>query len=157
MPVPPGTALIADKWTTLVLHALGSGGVLRHAELRRRIEGVSDKMLTQTLRDLERNGLVRRTDHGVIPPRVDYALTPLGRTLQEAVSGLCGWVVENMDEIAAAQDAYDAGPQPDARGSRRGYRAGRRSGISAFGRRNPDARSAAGSACSAHRRVLPAP
>lgn len=107
-------ALIADKWTTLVLHALGSGGVLRHADLRRGIEGVSAKMLTQTLRDLERNGLVQRTDHGVIPPQADYALTPLGRTLQEAVSRLCGWVVENMDEITAAQDAYDAGPQPDA-------------------------------------------
>ncbi len=106
--------LIADKWTTLVLHALGGHGVQRHAELRRRIEGISDKMLTQTLRDLQRNGLVSRTDHGQIPPRVDYALTPLGATLQRTVTALCGWVVENMPEVRAAQAAFDAEPQVGA-------------------------------------------
>ena len=106
--------LIADKWTTLVLHALGAHGVQRHAELGRRIDGISPKMLTQTLRDLQRNGLVARTDHGEIPPRVDYALTPLGVTLQQTVTQLCGWVVEHLPEVHAAQATFDAAPHVDA-------------------------------------------
>lgn len=106
--------LIADKWTTLVLHALGTHGTQRHGELRRRIEGISEKMLTQTLRDLQRNGLVARTDHGEIPPRVDYALTPLGATLQRTVTQLCAWVTDHMAEVRAAQATFDEGPQVDA-------------------------------------------
>jgi DNA-binding HxlR family transcriptional regulator len=89
-------------------------GTARHSELGRRIEGISDKMLTQTLRDLQRNGLVARTDHEQIPPRVDYALTPLGERLQRTVTQLCGWVVEHMPEVHAAQATFDAAPQPDA-------------------------------------------
>ncbi len=107
-------SLIADKWTTLVLHALGAHGTARHAELRRRIEGISDKMLTQTLRDLQRNGLVERTDHEQLPPRVDYTLTPLGESLHRTVGQLCVWVLDHMPDVHAAQAAYDTEPHRDA-------------------------------------------
>ena len=99
--------LIADKWSVLVLGAL-MGGTLRHAELRRKIEGISQKMLTQTLRHLERNGLVRREIYPEVPPRVEYSLTDLGDTLAVPISVLTGWAEAHIDEISAARARADA-------------------------------------------------
>lgn len=90
--------LVADKWTTLVIYLL-SGGTKRYGELQKAIGGISQKMLTQTLRRLEEDGLVKRTVFPVVPPRTEYELTPLGRTLQEPLKGLCAWAVEHMGEV----------------------------------------------------------
>ncbi|MFF7457966.1 winged helix-turn-helix transcriptional regulator [Kitasatospora sp. NPDC008115] len=98
---------IADKWSLLVI-ALLDRGSLRFTELRREIHGISQRMLTVTLRQLERDGLVERTVHPVVPPRVEYALTPLGRTLHETVRSLVTWTETHQREIAAARAAYDA-------------------------------------------------
>ncbi|MFH8590054.1 winged helix-turn-helix transcriptional regulator [Streptomyces celluloflavus] len=98
---------VADKWSLLAI-ALLDCRELRFTELRREIDGISQRMLTVTLRQLERDGLVRRTVHAVVPPRVDYALTPLGATLHETIHALVGWTEEHQDEIAAARAAYDA-------------------------------------------------
>jgi DNA-binding HxlR family transcriptional regulator len=97
---------IADKWSLLVI-ALLDGRRMRFTELRREIDGVSQRMLTVTLRHLERDGLVRRTVHPVIPPRVDYELTPLGSTLHAAVQALVVWTETHQREIAAARADYD--------------------------------------------------
>ena len=99
---------IADKWTTLVIGILSQKPAVRFSELRRSIEGISQKMLTQTLRDLERDGLVTRTVFAVVPPRVDYALTPLGRTLGEPLRALEQWATAHMAEIRDAQARFDA-------------------------------------------------
>lgn len=98
---------IADKWSLLVL-ALLDRGTLRFTELRCKIDGISQRMLTTTLRHLERDGLVRRTVHPVVPPRVDYELTPLGVTLLETVQSLVTWTEEHQNEIAAARSRYEA-------------------------------------------------
>ena len=98
---------LADKWSLLVVELLG-GGTRRFTELRRDIDGVSQRMLTLTLRHLERDGLVRRTVHPVVPPRVDYELTPLGATLLDAVAPLVAWTRAHRDEIARARHDYDA-------------------------------------------------
>ncbi len=98
---------IADKWSLLVI-ALLEHRRLRFTELRREIDGVSQRMLTVTLRQLERDGLVRRTVHPVVPPRVDYELTPLGVSLHETVQALVTWTDAHQREIAAARSAYDA-------------------------------------------------
>ncbi|AXE87904.1 helix-turn-helix domain-containing protein [Streptomyces sp. Go-475] len=97
---------IADKWSLLVI-ALLANRRLRFTELRREIDGVSQRMLTVTLRSLERDGLVKRTVHPVVPPRVDYELTSLGRTLHTTIQSLVTWTEEHQDEIAAARTAYD--------------------------------------------------
>jgi DNA-binding HxlR family transcriptional regulator len=91
---------IADKWTALVIQVLASG-TLRYAALRREIGGISQKMLTQTLRSLERDGLVQRKVHPVVPPKVEYALTRLGRTLIEPLQGLCRWSEKHLPELEA--------------------------------------------------------
>ena len=98
---------IADKWSLLVI-ALLDERRMRFTELRREIDGVSQRMLTVTLRQLERDGLVRRTVHPVVPPRVDYELTPLGASLHETVQALVSWTDTHQREIAAARSAYDA-------------------------------------------------
>lgn len=98
--------LIADKWTVLVIYALRSGK-RRYNELSRTVDGISRKMLTQTLRDLERNGMVLRTVYPGTPSRVDYRLTPLGERLVPLLSMLCDWAAEHMERVAAAQEAYD--------------------------------------------------
>jgi DNA-binding HxlR family transcriptional regulator len=98
---------VADKWSLLVI-ALLEHRTLRFTELRRRIDGVSQRMLTVTLRQLERDGLVRRTVHPVVPPRVDYALTPLGSTLHATIQALVTWTQTHQNEIAAARAEYDA-------------------------------------------------
>ncbi|MFJ8463109.1 winged helix-turn-helix transcriptional regulator [Streptomyces swartbergensis] len=98
---------IADKWSLLVI-ALLDNRRLRFTELRREIDGVSQRMLTVTLRSLERDGLVKRTVHPVVPPRVEYELTSLGRTLHTTIQSLVTWTERHQDEIAAARTAYDA-------------------------------------------------
>jgi DNA-binding HxlR family transcriptional regulator len=95
-------ALIADRWSMLVIYAL-STRVRRHGELKRMIGGISQKMLTQTLRALERDGLVTRSVHDVVPPRVDYALTPLGRTLLEPLRAICRWAQKNLPQVRNAR------------------------------------------------------
>ncbi|WP_051571099.1 winged helix-turn-helix transcriptional regulator [Cryptosporangium arvum] len=97
---------VGDRWTVLVVGVLGDGDA-RFSELRRRIERISQKMLTQTLRSLERDGLVRRTVYPEVPVRVEYGLTDAGRTLLEPLRALRQWSIEHRDEIAAAQAAYD--------------------------------------------------
>jgi DNA-binding HxlR family transcriptional regulator len=91
---------IADKWTALVIQIL-AGGTMRYAALQREIGGISQKMLTQTLRSLERDGLVQRTVHPVVPPKVEYSLTKLGRTLIEPLQGLCRWSEKHLAELQA--------------------------------------------------------
>ncbi|MFD3435903.1 winged helix-turn-helix transcriptional regulator [Streptomyces sp. NPDC058685] len=98
---------VADKWSLLVI-ALLDRRVLRFTELRREIDGISQRMLTVTLRQLERDGLVRRTVHPVVPPRVEYELTALGGTLHTTIRSLVTWTEEHQNEIAAARADYDA-------------------------------------------------
>jgi DNA-binding HxlR family transcriptional regulator len=102
---------VGDKWSLLVIYLLGDG-TRRFMDLLRTIEGISQRMLTVTLRGLERDGLVTRTVHPVVPPRVEYTLTPLGRTLMESVGPLMEWSIAHTADIAAARAAYDARPEP---------------------------------------------
>lgn len=97
---------LADKWSLLVVELLGHG-MLRFTQLKRQIDGISQRMLTLTLRNLERDGLVTRTVHPVVPPRVDYELTPLGSTLLEAVRPLVAWTREHREEINGSRAVYD--------------------------------------------------
>ena len=99
-------ARIGDKWTVLVVQTLGEGS-RRFNELRREIPSVSQRMLTLTLRNLERDGLVNRTVTPSIPPRVDYELTELGKSLQKPICGLATWALENVDAIHNAQARFD--------------------------------------------------
>lgn len=98
--------LIADKWATLVVSLLEIEP-MRFAALQRRIGGISQKMLTQTLRALERDGLVTRTVYAEVPPRVEYALTPLGRTLCKPIGAIIQWSEENIGAIITARQQYD--------------------------------------------------
>ena len=98
---------VGDKWSLLVVGMLSQGSH-RFSELRRSIEGISQRMLTLTLRGLERDGLVTRKVTPSIPPRVDYGLTPLGETLIKSVMGLVGWARQNRGAIDAARTRYDA-------------------------------------------------
>src|SRR6266699_6792849 len=98
---------IADKWSLLVICVLADG-TKRFSVLRREIDGISQRMLTLTLRQLEREGLVTRTVFPVVPPRVDYELTPLGSTLLDTIQSLVAWAGEHGNQIAAARAAYDA-------------------------------------------------
>ena len=98
---------IGDKWTVLVVETLAHGP-RRFNELRRDIPSVSQRMLTLTLRNLERDGLVSRTVTPTIPPRVDYELTELGHSLQKPISGLANWALENVAAIHGAQARFDA-------------------------------------------------
>lgn len=97
---------IADKWTLMVIDAL-TEGELRFTRLREKVHGVSQKMLTKTLRQMERDGLVKRTVHAVVPPRVDYRLTPLGESLGEAACGIWLWAEKYVGEVEAARQAFD--------------------------------------------------
>jgi DNA-binding HxlR family transcriptional regulator len=98
---------IGDKWTVLVVLLL-SDGPLRFSELRARLGAVAPKVLTQTLRRIERDGLVTREIFAEVPPRVEYALTGLGRSLTTPISVIGDWAETHLDQITAAQDAYDA-------------------------------------------------
>lgn len=99
---------IGDKWSVMVVGMLGRNGTLRFNELKRLINGVSQRMLTLTLRNLERDGLVTRTIYPEVPPRVEYRLTELGKTLQEPISALWDWSAENHHAIVDARAIYDA-------------------------------------------------
>ena len=98
---------VGGKWSALLVHALADGP-RRHGQLRTRIAGVSQKMLTQTLRELERDGLVTRTVIPTVPVRVDYALTPLGRTLVPVLGALKDWSETHIEQVLAARDSFDA-------------------------------------------------
>lgn len=102
-------ARIGDKWSVLVVMLL-SDGPKRFNELKRLIGGVSQRMLTLTLRSLERDGLVTRTQFLTVPPRVDYELTPLGHSLRAPVMTLGAWALENHQTIARSRAAFDARP-----------------------------------------------
>lgn len=99
---------VADKWTMIVLEVLTERGELRFSKLRSHCEGISQKMLTQTVRQMERDGLLIRTVHPVIPPRVEYRLTDLGLSLAEAFCGVWVWAARNVDRIEASRATYDA-------------------------------------------------
>ena len=98
---------IADKWTLLVIDALEGEKEMRFTRLQERVGGVIQKMLTRTLRQLERDGLVTRRVHATVPPRVDYRLTPLGVTLGESICGLWIWLEKSMDKVERARRGYD--------------------------------------------------
>ena len=99
---------IGDKWSVMVVGMLGRNGTLRFNELKRMINGVSQRMLTLTLRNLERDGLVTRTIYPEVPPRVVYTLTPLGETLCAPIAAIRHWAEAHIGEVAAAQTIYDA-------------------------------------------------
>ncbi|MFO0579820.1 MAG: helix-turn-helix domain-containing protein [Polyangia bacterium] len=109
---------VGDKWSVLIV-ALLKDGALRFSELKRMIEGISQRMLTLTLRGLERDGLISRTVTPTIPPRVDYELTPLGRTLLTPVLALTEWAQQHRTELQAARDRFDRNEQKRARRSAR--------------------------------------
>jgi DNA-binding HxlR family transcriptional regulator len=101
-------ARIANKWTAMVVIALGDRR-LRFGELRTVVDGISGKVLTDTLRDLERDGLVERRAYAEVPPRVEYELTALGRTLHEPLLALSRWAEEYIADVLVARESYDAG------------------------------------------------
>jgi len=109
-------ARIGDKWSVLTVSRLGSGP-LRFNELKRGIGGISQRMLTLTLRGLERDGLVTRTVFPTVPPRVDYELTALGRSLLVPVNALGDWAIKNRKKIEEAQAGFD-GARPDTKPSK---------------------------------------
>lgn len=98
---------VADKWTMLILEVLAEKGELRFTRLSELVEGISQKMLTQTLRHMERDGLVTRTVFPIIPPRVEYRLTPLGLGLGAAFCGVWVWAAENLQQVEAARSGFD--------------------------------------------------
>lgn len=97
---------VADKWTMLVLEVLTEKGELRFTRLSEFVEGISQKMLTQTLRQMERDGLLTRTVHAVVPPKVEYKLTKLGLSLGAAFCGVWVWAAENIDEVERARQKF---------------------------------------------------
>ena len=103
--------LIADKWAVLIIYTL-SRGTMRHNELARALVDISQKVLTQALRKLERNGIVARTVFPVVPPRVEYALTPLGTSLVGILRTLTTWAEVNFGAVEAARKRFDESPKP---------------------------------------------
>ena len=98
---------VADKWTLLIVEELEENGELRFTQLSRKIPGISQKMLTQTLRQMERDGLVHRTVRPVVPPKVEYRLTDLGHGLSESFCGVWRWVESNLKKVEAARQQFD--------------------------------------------------
>jgi DNA-binding HxlR family transcriptional regulator len=98
---------VADKWTMMILEVLTEHGELRFTRLGELVEGVSQKMLTQTLRHMERDGLLVRTVHAVVPPKVEYRLTGLGLSLGSAFCGVWVWAAENLDRVEEARQIFD--------------------------------------------------
>ncbi|MEI7298390.1 helix-turn-helix domain-containing protein [Paraburkholderia tropica] len=101
---------VADKWTMLVLDVLAEDSPLRFSRLSERVEGISQKMLTQTLRAMERDGLIERTVYPVVPPKVEYKLTELGITLGAAFCGVWVWAANNLEAVEKARNAFDDAP-----------------------------------------------
>ena len=106
-------AKIANKWTAMIVIAL-SGGPLRFGELRQAVDGISGKVLADTLRDLERDGIVDRTSYDEMPPRVEYELTTLGRTLREPLTALGRWAEKYIEDVMSARESYDKRLTPGA-------------------------------------------
>jgi DNA-binding HxlR family transcriptional regulator len=104
---------VADKWTMMVLDALAEHGELRFTRLSGLVAGISQKMLTQTLRHMERDGLLVRTVHAVVPPKVEYRLTGLGLSLGSAFCGVWVWAAENLEEVELARQVFDGGTVKD--------------------------------------------
>lgn len=98
---------VADKWTMIILEVLTEHGELRFTQLARHVGGISQKMLTQTLRQMERDGMVTRTVHAVVPPRVDYRLTDLGASLGAAFCGVWIWAEDNLARVEEARARFD--------------------------------------------------
>ena len=98
---------VADKWTMIILEVLNEHGELRFTQLARHVGGISQKMLTQTLRQMERDGMVTRTVHAVVPPRVDYKLTDLGASLGAAFCGVWIWAEENLARVEESRARFD--------------------------------------------------
>jgi DNA-binding HxlR family transcriptional regulator len=98
---------VADKWTMLILEVLAEKGELRFTRLFELVAGISQKMLTQTLRQMERDGLVIRTVHAVVPPKVEYRLSELGLSLGAAFCGVWIWAEQNLDRVETARRAFD--------------------------------------------------
>ena len=96
---------IADKWTVLIIHRL-SEGTLRFAQLRRAVDGISQKVLTKTLRELEKDGIVTRRLYASVPPKVEYSLTDLGRSLCNLVEGICTWAEANIEQVQESRERY---------------------------------------------------
>ena len=109
-PLEYGMELFGGKWNSRIICVLAALGTLRYSELRKRIDGVSQKMLTQTLRSLERDGLVLRTMTPQIPPRVDYELTAAGQSLRAPLKALEDWAKQHMASVLEARDVYDEAP-----------------------------------------------
>jgi DNA-binding HxlR family transcriptional regulator len=104
---------VADKWTMIILEVLAEHGRLRFTRLGEHVGAISQKMLTQTLRQMERDGLVLRTVHPVVPPKVEYELTDLGANLGEAFCGVWTWAEQNRSRVEAARLSFDARTRPD--------------------------------------------
>ncbi len=98
---------VADKWTMLILEVLAEKGELRFTRLSELVEGISQKMLTQTVRQMERDGLLTRTVHPVVPPKVEYKLTMLGMSLGAAFCGVWVWAAENLKQVEKARRKFD--------------------------------------------------
>ena len=105
--------LIADKWTVLIIRRLADG-TLRFAQLRRSVDGISQKVLTNILRSLERDGIVTRRIYASVPPKVEYSLTTLGRSLCNLVVGICGWAEANIEQVQAAREVYARTPRENS-------------------------------------------
>ena len=103
---------VADKWTMLILEVLTEQAPLRFGQLATQVTGISQKMLTQTVRQMERDGLVTRTVYPVVPPHVEYELTPLGLTLGGAFCGVWVWASDNLKAVGKAREAFDAKNAP---------------------------------------------
>jgi len=108
-------ARVGDTWSVYVIHVLGEAKTLRFNVLRKEVDGISQRMLTVTLRGLERDGLVTRTIFPEVPPRVEYSLTPLGATLRQHIRGLVSWAAAHLAEVDAARAVYDRRNGPPAR------------------------------------------
>jgi len=104
--------IVFSRWTTPVLWQLNARGRLRFSDLRDRVDGITAKVLTQRLRQLERDGLVSRTMHPEIPPRVEYEITDLGRSLAPVFAALVEWSGDHLDQVAQARTGYDASGKP---------------------------------------------
>ncbi len=98
---------VADRWTMIILECLVEHGTLRFTQLGRMVTGISQKMLTQTVRQMERDGLLTRKVYPIVPPRVEYTLTGLGLTLSAAFCGVWVWAAENLSKVEAARNAFD--------------------------------------------------
>ena len=111
-PISPVVDIVFSRWTTPILWVLHSRGRLRFVEVERAIAAITPKVLTQRLRQLERDGLVRRTYHPEVPPRVEYEITELGRSLAPLFAGLAEWSSSHLDEVEQARSAYDDAGRP---------------------------------------------